>query len=122
VSHGLDIFRIVSGIPECKEKFLDGRVDAAVELHHRVVGPKLLLNFFESRYGASVLDEHSQNLERLVLEHNQLAGFVQFSRLQIKFEGVESNAKWQCVLHRARTVVGEVYTATPLVPSGVCGL
>jgi hypothetical protein len=84
---------------------LNGRVDAMLELHHRMVGPKLLLDFFASRDSASVLDEHSQNLERLVLEHNPSAGFVQFSRLQVEFEDTESKAKWQCILHRARTVV-----------------
>src|ERR1035437_7981871 len=114
---GLDVLRIVSGVAESDAKLLNGRVDAVVEFHHRVVGPKLLLDFFAVRYSTSVFEEDSQDLEGLFLQHNPLAGLVQFSRLQIKFEYTESKAKWQCVLHETVTVVREVYTATPLVPS-----
>jgi hypothetical protein len=69
-----------------------------------------------------VLDEDSQDLEGLFLQHNPLAGLVQFSRLQIEFEDTEANAKWQRVLHPLGEMWGKVYTAPPSVPSEVCSL
>ena len=87
--------------PSATPQLLDGRVDAVVELHHGVVGPELLLDFFPSGYGAGVFEQDSQDLQRLFLQHNSLPGLVQFSGLQIEFEDAESKAKWQCVFHRA---------------------
>ncbi len=67
-SHCLDVFRGVGGISEGLTQFVDGGVDAVVELNHGVVGPKLSLDLFPADDLSGALDEHAQDLEGLFLQ------------------------------------------------------
>jgi hypothetical protein len=57
-----------------------------IELDHSVVGPKLPADFLAQHHLARALQQHAQNLERLVLKPDPGAAFAQLARAHIQFE------------------------------------
>jgi hypothetical protein len=76
--------RLVTGIDQRPPKFLDGIVDAGIELDNRVVGPKSLANFVASDDLAVGFDQDAQDLQRLVGENQDGAIILaQLARAQV---------------------------------------
>jgi|SRR5580700_10898764 hypothetical protein len=77
------VFRVVvQGLPE----FLDGAVEAKVEVDEGVFRPKFFLEFVAGDDQARALEQHREDLERLLLELDANARLAQFASLQVKFE------------------------------------
>jgi hypothetical protein len=74
-------------------------MDAVVEFHHRIVGPKLLLDFLTRDQPTRTLHQHQPDLERLFLEKYFPVSAVQFARLGIKLEGPDPHSIWELGFH-----------------------
>ena len=63
--------------------FVDGRVEAVVEIDEGIGGPEFLLQVFARNDFASALEQQCQNLERLALQAEFHAALTQFTRGEI---------------------------------------
>ena len=105
--HRLDVLRFVRRITQRLPQLLHGGVNAVVELHHRVVGPELLLDLFARHQFARTLHQHQQNLEGLFLKTNLLLAFTEFSGLEVAFKRPNLHPDWRS--HFAWNECREVY-------------
>jgi hypothetical protein len=80
-----------------------------VELHHRIVRPKLLLDFLPSYKFATACNQHPQHLGWLFLQQNGLPVPLQFPSLEVEFENPKSRAVWECAFHEDCTGWRRVY-------------
>jgi len=62
-----------------------------VELHNRVVGPELHLDFLTQNYSAGLLQQDDQNLDRPFRKRHLSSALAQFARPEIKLERSEVN-------------------------------
>jgi len=89
--YGLDIFRVLRRVPKGVPQSLDGGVDAVVELYDGVVRPEPLLQLFARYHVAWTLYQHLKNAKRLFLKADSAPVPVQFTRLEIQFEGPQTD-------------------------------
>jgi hypothetical protein len=88
-------FRVLGRVTEGLPQFLDGGIDGVVELHHRVVRPEFLADFFPRRHLAPTLHEHQQNLKGLLLQHDLAFPPAQFTGAKVEFKGSKADAAWK---------------------------
>jgi hypothetical protein len=62
-----------------------------VELHHSVVGPKLVPDFLARHHLARTLEKHPQNLKGLILQPDLGSVLAEFGGSQIEFERAETD-------------------------------
>ena len=100
--------------PERLAQLLDGCVDALVELDHRVVRPELSLDFFAGDNLAVALDQHQQDLKRLLLQRYGANPIAQLGAADVEFEASEAYLRGQGVFHGStgERNSGEFTTAT----------
>ena len=75
-------------------------MNAVVKLHHRIVGPKLLLNLFARHQFARALHQHQQNLEGLTLQVNPLRPLTKVAGLEVELKGPDLHPDWDRTLHK----------------------
>ena len=82
-SQRLNVARTGSGIAQRLAHFVDGRIQAVVEVDKRIGGPKFLLQFFSRDHIAGAFQQERQHLERLPLQaqlHRRSLRSVRLSR------------------------------------------
>jgi len=78
------------GVAEGFANFADRFVEPVVEIHESVRGPEFFLKLLASYDLAGVLEQHRQELERLLLKANPQTVFTQFAGTKIQFENPKS--------------------------------
>ncbi len=91
--YGLDEPGIISVVSERLPQPIDCLIDAAFEIHDRVVGPEPPLKFFPGQDLAWVLDECKQGLKGLFLKLDPYALLTEFARRQIYLEDSEADGR-----------------------------
>jgi hypothetical protein len=79
--------RIAEGFAE----FVDGLVEAVVEIDKRVGGPEAAAEFLASDDLAGRFEEHGEDLEGLILETETMPVVAEFTRTQIELIRAEAN-------------------------------
>jgi len=69
-SNGFDETRTLGGVAKSLTDLVDRFVEPVVEIHERVCGPELLLQFLATNDLAGALEQHRQDLEGLLLKPN----------------------------------------------------
>ena len=69
-SNGFDETRTLGGVAKSLTDLVDRFVEPVVEIHERVCGPELLLQFLATNDLAGALKQHRQDLEGLLLKPN----------------------------------------------------
>ena len=69
---------------------VDRFVEPVVEIHERVRGPELILQFLATNDLAGALEQHRQDLEGLLLKPNSQDSLAQFGRTKIQLEHPET--------------------------------
>jgi hypothetical protein len=80
---GFDEARLIRFVVQGLAQFLDGRIQAMVEIHEGVFGPKPLAKLFSRHYLAGLLQQHGQNLKGLVLKLDLVAVLVKLTGAQV---------------------------------------
>jgi len=63
-----------------------------LELHNRVIRPKLLADFLPAHYLAGMLQQHGEDLKRLVGQANWFGPILtQFTAAKVEFKGCETD-------------------------------
>ena len=70
-----------------------------IELDYGVIGPKPLLDVFAGQQLTIALQQHAEDLERLLLQACDPLALAQFTRAQVYFESSKAHAVWQRVSH-----------------------
>ena len=83
---GFDVAWARGGVSEGLADFVDGGVEAVVEIDESVGGPEFLLELFARDDFASAFEKQGENLERLALQAELDAAFAQFAGAEIEFE------------------------------------
>ena len=86
----LDKSRIVGLIAQRLPQFLDGAVQAQIEVDESVRGPEPGLQFFAGHDLARTLQKYSEHLKGLLVQFDLHPGLAQFTGLQINFEESET--------------------------------
>jgi hypothetical protein len=71
---GLDVPRVVRGIPQGTAQGLDRRIDAMVEIHNSIARPQPSIDFLAGYNLAPTFKEHPQDLKHLFSEENLIVG------------------------------------------------
>jgi len=79
-----DIPRLIGRVSKSVPQPLYGGVDTVVKFNDRVVRPQTFLDVLPGDYFTRRFEEHSQDLERLLLESNPVPVFAQFSPSNIE--------------------------------------
>jgi hypothetical protein len=82
---------IFGGITEGVAQALDGGVQAVVEIHEGVGRPEPAPQLFPGKNFTGTLEEHGQDLERLLLESHLSAVPPEFTGAEIHFEGTKAD-------------------------------
>ena len=97
---GFYIFGVLSVIADSLPQYCNSNVDAAVEIHNRVVRPEYAPDLFPGHDPAAALDQNSKYLEWLVSEKNLFGGVAirlrfkgdKFTGPNVQFEDPESHS------------------------------
>src|SRR6266851_5308901 len=89
-SNGFHKAGTLGGVAEGLTDFADRFVEPVVEIHESVRGPEFFLKLLASYDLAGVLEQHRQELERLLLKANPQTVFTQFAGTKIQFENPKS--------------------------------
>jgi hypothetical protein len=87
--HGFHKTGVVSGISEGFADFVNGLVEALIEVYERVGGPDLLPQLFSSDDLSRTIEQGANDLERLVLELDLDTALPQLTRSAVDFEYTE---------------------------------
>ena len=87
--HGLHKPGVFSGISEGFADFVNGLVEALVEVYERVGGPDFLSQLFPSDDLSGMIEHGAKDLERLVLELDLDTALPQLTRSAVDFEETE---------------------------------
>jgi hypothetical protein len=82
----LDISGFLGGVAERVPQPSNGGVDALIEFDNGFAGPEFAPDFLARDQIAGPLQEHEQDLKRLILQPDFRASFTQFPRADVKFE------------------------------------
>jgi hypothetical protein len=82
--------RTLSGIAQGLPNFIDGFVQAVIEVNKCVGGPQVLLQFFPSNHFPGMLEQHSKHLKWLFLQPDLHPVLAQFTRPKIHFENTKT--------------------------------
>jgi hypothetical protein len=85
-SNGFDEAGTFRGVAESLADFVDGFVEPVIEIHKSVYGPEFFLKFLASYNLAGVVQQQSQNLERLFLKPDSQTVLAQLAGAQVEFE------------------------------------
>jgi hypothetical protein len=88
---GFDEAGARSGIAQDFAYFVDGGVEAVVEVDEGVGGPEFLLKIFAGHDFSGAVEEHGKDLEGLSLEAKFDAAFAEFAGVQVEFEDAEAD-------------------------------
>src|SRR5215472_10245282 len=77
---------IFSRIPQSLSQPIHSAIQALVEIHKRIGGPELLLQFLSCDHSSRVLDQDGEYLERLALEGRPVSVSSEFGGLQVELE------------------------------------
>ncbi len=88
---GLDISRLVCGIPQGIPQAPDGSVDAVIEFDDGGVGPEAGADLVAQHHLTRMLQQDQQQLQWLVRQTNPDCAFTQFSRPYLQLERAKSN-------------------------------
>ena len=88
---GFDEAGIVSFVGERVTEFVDGRVEAVLEIDKSVFWPKAFLELLASDDKAGVFQKNSEDLEGAILELQADARFAEFAGEQVGFVGAEAD-------------------------------
>ena len=80
---GFDEARLVRFVVQGLAQFLDGCIEAMVEIHERVFGPKPLAKLFSRDHLAGLLQQYGQYLEWLLLKLDLVAALVKLTGAQV---------------------------------------
>src|SRR5215470_2937884 len=80
---GFDKTRIVGRIAECFAQFVDGRVQAVVEVDERIRGPVVVAQLFPGHHFAWPLQQDGKDVKRLFLQLDAHALLMQLTRAEI---------------------------------------
>jgi hypothetical protein len=80
---GFDEARLIRLVVQGLAQFLDGCIEAVVEIHERVFGPKPLAKLFSSDQLAGLLQQDGQYLQRLILKLDLMAALVKLTGAQV---------------------------------------
>src|SRR5436309_3353772 len=108
---GFDEARIVSRVPQRLADAVDGGVKAVVEVHECATRPKLLLQLFPRHHLAWPLQEHGQDLKRLLPKPDLQPALAQFAGAQVQLEHAEADDAGRRALcfHRESSGVRQGY-------------
>jgi hypothetical protein len=90
-SESLNKAGIFSGITDGVAQTLDGGVQAVVEIHKCINRPEPAAQFFPGNDFPGMLEEHGQDLERLLLESHLDAVPAELTGTEIHFEDAEAD-------------------------------
>jgi len=88
---GLNVSRLVGGIPKSYSQSLDCRVDAVFKLDNGVVWPEVLLNLLPRDDVAWPLQKHREDPKRLLGQLDSLTGTQQLPGAKVGFIGLEAD-------------------------------
>src|SRR5262249_11481130 len=101
----LDKARLIGRLAEGVAQFLNGRVDAMVELDDGVVRPQSQPDLVAQHDVAGMIEHHDQNPDRLLAQLDADAALAQFPRPNIEFEGPKTiETRWRSVGHDPRAL------------------
>ena len=89
---GLDEARILRRITQRLADLVDGFVEPVVEVDEGIRRPKRLLEFLSCDHVAHVLEQHRQDLKRLLLELDLQALLAKLARSKIDLESPEADS------------------------------
>jgi len=92
-SYRLNKTRILRRIAQRLTDFIDRFVESVVEVHDSVGGPKFRLEFLTRYHLAHALEQHRQDLKRLLLQFDLQAFPAQFARSKINLESPEADLR-----------------------------
>ena len=99
-----DEFRLLGGIAQRLTHFLDGRIQAVLEVDKRVGLPKPFAQVVAGDQLAWTLEQRDEDLSGLFLKRDPLAIAEQVTRCQVQLETSEANARLGRVgLHGSRS-------------------
>ena len=101
-SHCFNEAGIVSRIAERVADFVDGLVEAMVEVNEGVLGPEVLLKLLAGNDLSRLFQEHGENLEGLLLQLDPDPLPAKFSGPEIDFEDSEMDHMGQIVWFHTR--------------------
>src|SRR5947209_19926035 len=84
-----DESRLLSRFTEGLAQFLNGRVQAVIEIDKSVGGPKTFAQLFAGNYVSRAFQQNGQDLARLCLEADLVPRFVQFAGAKVQPEAIE---------------------------------
>ena len=74
-------------------QLLDGGVQANIEVHKGLGRPEPPLQFFTGNDLTRMLQQHGENLERLLVQLDFQPVLAQFAGAQVNFKSLEANAR-----------------------------
>ena len=77
-------------IAQCLPNLVDGLVEPVVEVYEGIRGPEPLLQILARYDLADVLDQHGQNLKRLLLNSDLQSVLSEFAGTEIKLEDAKA--------------------------------
>src|SRR6266481_1688075 len=89
---------ILGAVSKCVPQPLYGSIQAVFKIYKGVSGPKPVSQFFPCNNFTRMLQEHSQDLERLLLKPDLPAIPAEFSRTQVRLISSESNDAFSQIL------------------------
>jgi hypothetical protein len=87
---GFDEARAFGGVAECVANFVDGLIEAVIEIDVGVGGPEIFLEVLAGDEFAGMLDEYGEDTEGLFLDSDAQAVFAEFAGAKIEFEDSET--------------------------------
>jgi hypothetical protein len=63
---------LIRGVRQCEPQPTDGRIDTVFKINQGIIGPESFLNLAAHYYFPGTFQQHCQNLERLLGQHDLL--------------------------------------------------
>ena len=98
---GFDVAGSGGGVSEGLADFVDGGVEAVVEVDEGVGGPELLLQLFAGDDFSGALEQQGEDLERLALQAELDSALAQFACAEVEFEDSEAGYPAAILRHDA---------------------
>ena len=97
LGHGSDELWTLDRVSQRLPQFLNGGIDAVLEIHEGVVVPQRILKLLATDNSSLGLQEQAKDLQRLLLNSDYGAfGCTQFAAAQIDLEPVKASANCMC--------------------------
>ena len=101
-----DEARVLRRVAQCITDAIDGTVESAIEIHHRVIRPDPLLQLLPGQHLTGPFQEGEKEFERLLLKLDFAALFEELPGAGVDLEG--GKAEW------VRSAPGDAHSRNPL--------